>query len=119
MTPIEALEERVEDLKDKVIEKDDEINELEKTIKELEDEIKEKDETICDLKKEIDSLKDDNSDLEDEVDDLKLELSRKKDLDHIPDRLTSNDLDTIIKMELFAEYIDKYSYFQLKERLER
>jgi len=92
LTRVEEIE---TDLKEELAEKDDEIKKLEKRIEDLEETIDEKD-------GEIDGLEGD-----------------VKDTSDIPDRLLQNDLDTIGKIELFAEYIDKYNWFELKERLEK
>src|SRR5690606_9979587 len=73
---------------------------------------------LKDKEKEIRKLKDDIKHLEEEVEEKKEEIEslegEVKETSDIPDRLLQNDLDTIGKLELFAEYIDKYNWFELK-----
>lgn len=88
------------------------IDELDKSHKL---EIREKDREIEELNDKLDDLERDISNKEDEIEELEKDQS---DLSHVPKRLLQNDLDTIGKMELFAEHFDKFNYFQLKEMLE-
>lgn len=87
------------------------VNELDNKNKES---IREKDKEIKVLNEKIEDLERDIENKDEEIEDLERDVKSTND---IPDRLLQNDLDTIGKIELFAEYIDKYNYFQLKERL--
>lgn len=89
------------------------INELDQSHKNT---IFDKEKEIRILQNKIESLESDLEDKEGEIESLESDIHDTSD---IPKRLLQNDLDTIGKNELYAEYIDKYNYFQLKERLEK
>ena len=89
------------------------VDEIESGLKE---QLSDKDREIRQLNRRIEELESDISDKEELIEELE---ESEKDTSDIPERLLQRDLDPRGKVELFTEAIDKFNWFELKERLQK